>query len=146
MGLFATGVTVVSAQAGGEIHGMTANSVTSVSLDPLLLLVCVDRQARMAAAITAAGRFAVSILRDDQESISRHFAGQRGPTVQPRFAPLGSTHRIEDCMAAMACVTERVLDGGDHIIVVAQVEALWQAEKTGDPLLYFGGKYRRIAP
>jgi flavin reductase (DIM6/NTAB) family NADH-FMN oxidoreductase RutF len=49
-------------------------------------------------------------------------------------------------MAAMACVTERVLDGGDHIIVVAQVEALWQAEKTGDPLLYFGGKYRRIAP
>jgi flavin reductase (DIM6/NTAB) family NADH-FMN oxidoreductase RutF len=144
MGLFATGVTVVSAQTSGEIHGMTANSVTSVSLDPLLLLVCVDRRARMAAAITEAGRFGVSILRDDQEAISRRFAGQPGPTVQPAFTPLGPAHRLEECIAAMACVTEQVFDGGDHMIVVGRVMALWQAEETSDPLLYFGGKYRQI--
>jgi flavin reductase (DIM6/NTAB) family NADH-FMN oxidoreductase RutF len=146
IGLFATGVTVVSAEAGGEIHGMTANSVTSVSLDPLLLLVCVDRKARMAGAITEAGRFGVSILRDSEEAISRHFAGQPGPEVRPTFAALGTSQRLESCMAAVACVTERVLDGGDHLIVLARVEALWAAEAPGDPLLYFGGRYRRIAP
>jgi flavin reductase (DIM6/NTAB) family NADH-FMN oxidoreductase RutF len=146
MGLFATGVTVVSAEAGGALHGMTANSVTSVSLDPLLLLVCVDRRAHMAAAIREAGRFAVSILRDDQEAVSRRFAGQAGPVIQPAFAPLGAAHRLDDCMAAIACVTERVLDGGDHIIVIGRVEDLWQADDLGDPLLYFGGRYRRIAP
>jgi flavin reductase (DIM6/NTAB) family NADH-FMN oxidoreductase RutF len=146
IGLFATGVTVVSAEAGGTIHGMTANSVTSVSLDPLLLLVCVDRRANMAGAITEAGRFAVSILRDDQEPVSRRFAGQRGPSVTPAFVPLGATQRLEDCMAALACVTERVIDGGDHIILLARVEALWVSEEAGDPLLYFAGQYRRIAP
>ena len=146
IGLFATGVTVVSAEADTKIYGMTANSVTSVSLNPPLLLVCVDRRARMAGAITAAGQFAVSILRDDQEGVSRHFAGQPGPVVQPAFAPLGPAHRLEDCMAAMACATERVFDGGDHIIVLAQVTALWHADVRGDPLLYFGGRYRQIAP
>ncbi|MEI7771159.1 MAG: flavin reductase family protein [Chloroflexales bacterium] len=145
IGLFTTGVTVVSAEAGGQIHGMTANSVTSVSLDPLLLLVCVDRQARMAGTISAAGRFAVSILRGDQEAVSRHFAGQPGPPVQPAFAALGSAHRLDDCMAAIGCVTERVLDGGDHLIILARAEALWHAEGRGDPLLYFGGRYRQIA-
>ncbi|NTW02838.1 MAG: flavin reductase family protein [Oscillochloris sp.] len=146
IGLFATGVTIISAEAGGEIHGMTANSVTSVSLDPLLLLVCVDRRAHMAGAITEAGRFAVSILRRDQEAISRHFAGRPNPYLQPVFIPLGSTRRLADCMAALACVNEQVLDGGDHIIVLARVEAIWQAEKVTDPLLYFGGQYRQIAP
>ncbi len=87
----------------------------------------------------------MSILRDDQEAISRHFARQPGPTVEPAFAPLGSAQRLEDCMAALSCVTERLLDGGDHIIVLARVEALWSAEEVGDPLLYFAGRYRRIA-
>ena len=146
IGLFATGVTVVSAEAGGTIHGMTANSVTSVSLNPLLLLICVDRKAHMAGAISAAGRFAVSILRDDQEFVSRHFAGQAGSNIPPTFIPFGSVHRLEECMAAIACVSEHVFDGGDHIIVLARVESLWKAENFGTPLLYFAGAYRRIAP
>lgn len=144
IGLFATGVTVVSAEAGGVVHGMTANSVTSVSLDPLLLLVCVDRTAHMAGAMGEAGRFAVSILRADQEDVSRHFARQPGPAVAPAFTPLGAAQRLADCMAALSCVTERVLDGGDHLIFLARVEALWAADAPGDPLLYFGGRYRTI--
>jgi flavin reductase (DIM6/NTAB) family NADH-FMN oxidoreductase RutF len=144
IGLFATGVTVVSVEADGMIHGMTANSVTSVSLEPLLLLVCVDRKASMAGALGEAGRFAVSILRDDQEAISRHFARQSGPPVEPAFTSLGSTQRLTDCMAALSCVTERILDGGDHLIFLARVEALWAADEPGNPLLYFGGKYRTI--
>ncbi|MEI8308423.1 MAG: flavin reductase family protein [Chloroflexales bacterium] len=146
IGLFATGVTVVSAEADTKIYGMTANSVTSVSLNPPLLLVCVDRRAHMARAITEAGRFAVSILRDDQEAVSRCFAGQAGPAIQPTFTALGSAHRLDDCMAAIACVTDQVLDGGDHIIVLAHVEALWKAEEIGSALLYFGGRYRQVAP
>jgi flavin reductase (DIM6/NTAB) family NADH-FMN oxidoreductase RutF len=146
IGLFATGVTVMSAEAGGEIHGMTANSVTSVSLDPLLLLVCVERTARMASAITEAGRFGVSILRAEQEDASRYFAGQPGPAYTPAFIPLGPAQRLEGSMAALACVTERVFDGGDHIIVLARVEALWRAEQPGAPLLYFAGQYASIAP
>jgi flavin reductase (DIM6/NTAB) family NADH-FMN oxidoreductase RutF len=145
IGLFATGVTVVSAEAGGEIRGMTANSVTSVSLDPLLLLVCVERTAHMAAALAEADRFGVSILSDEQESASRHFAGQPGPAFTPTFVPIGSVHRLEGSMAALACVTERVLDGGDHLIVLARVEAAWRADAPGAPLLYFAGQYRSIA-
>ncbi|MFQ3662836.1 MAG: flavin reductase family protein, partial [Chloroflexaceae bacterium] len=88
MGLFATGVTVITARAGEETRGMTANAVTSVSLDPLLLLVCVDRRARMARVIVEAERFAVNILRADQEALSRHFAGRPDAALEPRFAEL----------------------------------------------------------
>ncbi|NTV63626.1 MAG: flavin reductase [Oscillochloris sp.] len=145
IGLFATGVTVITAEAGGLIHGMTANSITSVSLDPLLLLVCIDRRAHMAGAISEAGRFAVSILRDDQVPISRHFAGRPDPALQINFEMLGTAQRLHDCLAALSCVTERVLDGGDHMILLARVEALWQADTPGNPLLYFAGTYRQIA-
>ncbi|EFO80679.1 flavin reductase domain protein FMN-binding [Oscillochloris trichoides DG-6] len=144
IGLFATGITIISAEHAGEIRGMTANSVTSVSLDPLLLLVCIDRRAHMLATITAAGRFGVSILRGDQEPISRHFAGRPDPDLHPAFTPLASTQRLSECMAAISCVTQQVLDGGDHVIVLAQVEAIWRADDPGAPLLYFAGKYRHL--
>src|SRR5580692_11750530 len=74
-GQFATGVTVVTAErAPGRAHGMTANSVTSVSLDPLLLLICVDQRAHLLPMLKKQGRFGVSILKENQEAISRYFA------------------------------------------------------------------------
>lgn len=145
MGMFATGVTVLTARAGAVTRGMTANSVTSVSLDPLLLLVCVDRRAGMAAVIGEAERFAVNILRADQQDVSQHFAGRPGPGPEPALAELAGAPVLADSMATVVCAVERVLDGGDHLIVLGRVEALRQAERPGEPLLYYRGRYRQIA-
>src|SRR6187397_23728 len=76
IGLFASGVTVITTRLGEMVHGMTANAVSSVSLDPTLLLVCIDRRARMHDLIVQAGAFAVNIPAADQEALSRHFAGR----------------------------------------------------------------------
>lgn len=145
MGLFATGVTVITARAGAETRGMTANAVTSVSLDPLLLLVCIDRRARMAGVVVEAGRFAVNILRADQEQVSRHFAGRPQEGLAPPLVELAGAPALAESMAALVCAVERVLDGGDHIIVIGRVEALRRGEDEAEPLLYFRGGYRGLA-
>lgn len=144
IGLFATGVTVITAQAGGVTHGMTANSVTSVSLDPLLVLVCVDRRAKMCAVLAEAGRFAINILGEHQEPISRHFAGRPGDTPVP-FASLDGVPTLHGTLATVACTVERTLDGGDHVIVLGNVDAISAAPQVRPPLLYFAGRYRRLA-
>lgn len=145
IGLFATGVTVITARAGDETRGMTANSVTSVSLDPLLLLVCIDRRARMAGVVVEAGRFAVNILRADQEQISRHFAGRPQESPAPPLADLAGAPALAESLACLVCAVERVLDGGDHIIVIGRVEALRRGDEVADPLLYFRGRYHGLA-
>lgn len=144
IGLFATGVTVITADDGKQVRGMTANSLTSVSLDPLLLLVCVDRKARMAPVISAATHFAVNILRTDQEAIARHFAGRLQPDLEILFTELAGTPVLHDSLAALVCRRDRILDGGDHVIVLGQVVALRRASE-GEPLLYFAGSYRQLA-
>jgi flavin reductase (DIM6/NTAB) family NADH-FMN oxidoreductase RutF len=147
MGHFATGVTVLTVDAGDHVHGMTANSLTSVSLDPLLLLVCIDRRARMASMIAEVGRFGVNILRANQEPISRHFAGRPDPDLALEYMRLAGAPLLVCSMGALVCRIERILDGGDHLIVLGAVEALRgvEAEDAGDPLLYFKGQYRRLA-
>ncbi|GIV87320.1 MAG: flavin reductase [Chloroflexus sp.] len=144
IGLFATGVTVITASDGDHIRGMTANSLTSVSLDPLLLLVCVDRKARMAPVISAANHFAVNILRADQEAIARHFAGRPQPDIEVALEELAGAPILSDSLATLVCARERILDGGDHLIVLGRVIALRRAVE-GDPLLYFAGAYRQLA-
>jgi len=145
IGMFATGVTVITACDGDTTRGMTANSLTSVSLDPLLLLVCVDRRATMAGVIERAERFAVNILRADQEAVSRHFAGRPTLDPQPALDEFAGAPALVDCMATLVCAAERVLDGGDHLIVLGRVEALRQAPRPGDPLLYYRGRYRHLS-
>jgi flavin reductase (DIM6/NTAB) family NADH-FMN oxidoreductase RutF len=81
MGLFATGVTLVTTQSGTRIHGMTANAVTSVSLDPLLVLVCVGKQARLSGFLRETGSFVINLLTRDQEMIARHFVGMGAPML-----------------------------------------------------------------
>lgn len=146
MGLFATGVTVITVDADATVHGMTANSLTSVSLDPLLLLVCIDRRARMANIIVEAGWFGVSILRADQEPLSRHFAGRPNPELAVPYARLAGAPVLAESMGALACRVERILDGGDHLIVIGAVAELRSAatDDSGDPLVYFKGEYRRL--
>lgn len=144
MGLFATGVTAIMVNTAEGIHGMTASSVTSVSLDPLLLLVCVDRRAHMAGLIVEAGRFAINILRSDQEPISRHFAGQPNPDLALEVFTFAGVPALGGCLGTLACTIERVLDGGDHIIVLAQVDAVRRDKELDAPLLYYRGRYRQI--
>jgi flavin reductase (DIM6/NTAB) family NADH-FMN oxidoreductase RutF len=145
-GLFATGVTVVTARVGEDVHGMTANAFTSLSLNPLLIIVCVDRRARMHPLIQKAGHFAVNFLHEGQEAISRNFAGQPqadiGETL--RFSLDEGAPVILGCLASMRCDVHEVLDGGDHAIVIGRVTQLIRGDVGAHPLIYFGGEYRRL--
>lgn len=144
MGLFATGVTVVATQIGEEIHGMTANAFASVSLDPPLVLVCVNRPAHMARNLHESGRFSVNFLEQGQEDLSRHFARATGATPDFEFEPWAGTIRLVGCLGSVACEVERVYDGGDHEIFLARVLNVEQESREGDPLVFWKGRYRRI--
>jgi len=151
IGLFATGVTVVSTQMGETVHGMTANAVTSLSLEPMLLLVAVGKKARLATLLPQATGFTVNILRADQEALSTFFAGGwHQPTPPPfRFVPwdigpeLG-TVRLEGALAAIGCTLHSLVDGGDHWIVQGKVVALHQGMEPRLPLLFYGGRFRQL--
>jgi flavin reductase (DIM6/NTAB) family NADH-FMN oxidoreductase RutF len=150
-GQFATGVTVVTAErAPGRVHGMTANSVTSVSLDPVLLLVCVDQRAHLLPMVRAKRQFGVNILKDDQQAISRYFAQtEENPEMEKQ---LGVRYRwtesgiplVEDALVHIACKVVASYVAGDHTIFIGEVESTEIFD--GEPLLYFRGGYRRIAP
>jgi flavin reductase len=150
-GQFATGVSVVTAErAPGKAHGMTANSVTSVSLDPLLLLVCVDHRAHLLPMMRAKQHFGVSVLKQEQQAISRYFA----QTVEDEAveARLGIRYRwtesgiplLDDALVHIACRVVEALVAGDHTIFIGQVETTEIFD--GDPLVYFRGGYRKIQP
>lgn len=144
MGLFATGVTVITAQIGDEVHGMTANAVTSVSLDPLLVLVCIDRRARMAGYIVEAGQFGINVLNAEQEHLSRHFAGRPNPALHIEFEQLDDVPILPESLTNLACEVERVIDGGDHIVVFGRVIGMQTVLEPGEPLLYYAGGYQRL--
>ncbi|WP_116204595.1 flavin reductase family protein [Amycolatopsis circi] len=141
MGRFATGVAVVTTRAAGVPHGMTVNSLTSVSLDPPLLLVCLTTGARSTDAVLEAGRFAVNILSARQEQLALRFA-RRG---EDHFAGLEVTegrHRvpvIPDAFAHLECDVERHLVAGDHVVVFGHVRSV--CERDGEPLAFHGGRF-----
>jgi flavin reductase (DIM6/NTAB) family NADH-FMN oxidoreductase RutF len=149
MGNFPTGITVLTVERQpGQVHGMTANSFTSVSLDPLLILVCVDHNARLLSYLKEQRRFGVNILKDTQRALSEHFA-------RPQFdaeeeARLGIHFRwtdsgiplLEEGLAHLGCSVVAEHLSGDHTVFVAEVESLELNE--GEPLLYFRGKYRTL--
>ncbi|GAB6877689.1 flavin reductase family protein [Thermaerobacter litoralis] len=144
MGQFATGVTLVTAQVQDAVHAMTANAVTSVSLEPPLVLVCVGRERAMHGVLEQAGRYGINILSTEQEAVARYFARQTDQEPAYRFlkepprAP-----RLEGALAYLDCRIVQRLPGGDHTIFLAEVE---HAEvQGGDPLLFFAGRYARLA-
>ncbi len=147
MGVFATGVTVVAAQQGEEIHGMTANAIASVSLDPLLVLACVAQGARMNRFIERSGGFSINILSEDQEALSRYFAGSWAVTSPPefRFTPWEGGPRLVGSIASIGCRLERSIKAGDHWIALGQVIALRAGDRLARPLLFFGARYRRVS-
>lgn len=146
LGCFATGVTIITAMdAQGNPIGLTANSFTSVSLDPPLLLVCVANNAGSAPVLRDAERFAVNVLQIGQQPTSNRFAGKG----EDRFAntpwEVGEfgTPVLTGSLSSFECARDAVHDGGDHFILVGRVlKAMFEPRR--DPLLYFRGKYRRL--
>jgi flavin reductase (DIM6/NTAB) family NADH-FMN oxidoreductase RutF len=148
VGRFATGVTVVTTQLDGEQHAMTCNSFTSVSLDPVLVLFCAEKVARFHDAVLATGEWAVSVLAQGQERVSRHFA-LRGRSLVDQFAgvphtlgPLTGAAVLHGAVAALECRTVSTVDAGDHTVVVGEVSGLDVPAPAGEPLLYYEGRYR----
>ncbi len=149
-GQFATGVSVVTTRFEGNDHAMTANSFASVSLDPLLVLVCVDKGTRFHEAILAAGRWVVSVLPAEARESAVWFATKGRPLVgQLDHAP--HHHRsgdgvavLEGALSVLECVTWAEYDGGDHTIVVGRVVAISLPNPDADALGYFRGGYATL--
>jgi flavin reductase (DIM6/NTAB) family NADH-FMN oxidoreductase RutF len=146
MGLFATGVTVITTRdQSGRPYGLTANAVTSLSLTPPLLLICVDRKAETFPHFFDSKIFVLNILSEAQEALSRRFAttgGDKFAGVPCHVGRLG-TPILEDTLGHIECRIIETLEGGDHVIHIGEVE---HAEAhDGRPLLFFRGKYRHIA-
>ncbi|PKB14341.1 flavin reductase (DIM6/NTAB) family NADH-FMN oxidoreductase RutF [Novosphingobium kunmingense] len=146
MGCFATGVTIVTAcDAQGTPIGLTANSFTSVSLDPPLLLVCIANTAGTAPILREASHFGVNVLQTSQQPASNRFAGKG----EDRFAATPWTPGetgvplLDGSLVSFECRRHAVHDGGDHFILVGKVVRA-AFEPRRDPLLYFRGKYRRL--
>lgn len=148
MGRFATGVTVLTTyRQDGSVVGMTANALVSVSLDPILMLVCIDNNANILPHILASDRFAFSLLSEAQGLLSNYFAGFWNEEIPPppfAFSDLAGGPRIERTIAALTCRRYRVDDGGDHRIVLGEVIALSRPEEAARPLIFYEGQYARL--
>lgn len=150
MGCFATGVTIITVDQDGddEVHGMTANAFTAVSLDPVLVLVCVDHRARTHAHLHARKRFGVNVLRSDQQSVSEYYARsaethQHPQEVGARFDRTAhGTPVLQGALAYLECRLHSTQPAGDHTIFIAEVEEV--VVRDGEPLLYFRSEYREV--
>ena len=146
MGHFPTGVSVITTVHEDKLHGMTANSLTSVSLDPMLVLACLACGARTALAIQKAGHFAVNILAEDQLEISQRFARPNQDHFEGLEVIRG--HRglplIPDALAYLVCSVDDVVKAGDHDIVLGRVEDCQASSNGAPPLVFFKGTYARL--
>ena len=151
-GRFPTGIMVVSTTLDGVPHAMTVSAFTSVSLDPLLVLFCAEKIARFHDAVLAAGSWAVSVLDEDSEKLSRWLATRGRPLdgqldgVPYHPGPLTGAPILDDALSSLECRTTAVHDGGDHSIVVGEVIGVTPPRPDGRPLLYYAGRYRRLDP
>jgi len=149
MGAFATGVTIITVDLDGEVHGMTANAFTSVSLDPMLVLVCVDASTRTHAHLHAKKRFGINVLCENQRAISEYYA-RPDRTHEHAETEAGArfdrtkqgTPMLHGSLAYLECRLRSAEDAGDHTIFIAEVEDV--VVREGQPLLFFRGKYRKV--
>jgi flavin reductase len=143
LGMFATGVTIITTRSGDSVHGMTANAFTSVSLRPPLVLVSVDRRARLSNLLHEGVRFGVNVLEAGQASLSDHFGGRAADDdEEPRFELVHDTPLVEGALAHLVARVVRSYWGGDHSLFLGQVEYAHYGE--GEPLLFHGGRYERL--
>jgi flavin reductase len=158
MGCFATGVTIITLDIGGgethgevrgEVHGMTANAFSSVSLDPPLVLVCVDRRAITHTHLHAKKRFGINVLCENQRKISDYYANPER-THERAEAEAGArfdrtrhgTPVLHGSLAYLECRLHSAQEAGDHTIFIAEIEDV--VVREGEPLVFFRGKYRKV--
>ncbi len=150
VGRLATGVTIVTSRVGTTDHAMTANAIASVSLEPLLVLVCVEREARFHDAIVESGLWGVSILPSTARATADWLA-TRGRPLHGQLERV-PTHRgvtgvalLDESLSTLECETTDAYPGGDHTIVVGRVVSVEISDHAGDALVYYRGRYDSLA-
>ena len=145
MGSLPTGVTIVSAPGSEGPAGATANAVCSLSIEPMLMLACLDRGSRTLLAVQAADRFGVSVLHKGQEEIARRFA-TKAPAAEKwagvAWSEWAGVPAVDDALVRVACELRDVISAGDHVILTGEVTDL--AATQGDPLVFHDGDYRPL--
>jgi 3-hydroxy-9,10-secoandrosta-1,3,5(10)-triene-9,17-dione monooxygenase reductase component len=152
MGRFATGVSVVTTYDGDRPAGITVNALSSVSLDPPLVMVALDRRRFITPMVRAAGRYAVNVLGDEQAGLSDCFA--HAPVSPGREDFCGAAWRpgptglplIDGCLATLECTIVQTFSAGDHDLFIGRVDSLEAASGVGEPLLFFRRHYLRVEP
>jgi flavin reductase (DIM6/NTAB) family NADH-FMN oxidoreductase RutF len=146
LGLFATGVTIITTRVGEQVHGMTANAFMSVSLEPPLVLISVDRRTKMCGLLHEGSTYGVSVLCESQSALSDRFAGRAGAEdvegSEPRFDLIHDTPLVDGALAGFVSKVVRSYWGGDHSLFLGRVEYAHTGE--GAPLLFHGGRYERL--
>lgn len=141
--MFATGIVVLTCEDDdGNVHGMTVNSFTSVSLDPPTVLVSL-KPGKAHRLISRNGRYGASILNEAQQNFSVHFSGRPQETVQPDFVVREQLQTLRNCLAWFECQTVEKVQVHDHTLFVAQVTAC--GADGGAPLMFYGSRYHRAA-
>lgn len=146
MGRFVTGVTVIAVHADDDVAAMTANAVTAVSLDPLLLLCCIRNESGMLPALLSRGCFSVNILASGQDDVSRYYGGQRVGASPARWnlneedAPL-----LEGANASFVCDLYSSHQVGDHTVVYGAIRHMEADDQPSPALVYAAGRYHDIA-
>ena len=149
LGKFATGVTVVTAESPSTRRGMTANAFSSLSLDPPLVLVCVDNKASFLGVIREAKKFAINFLAEDQKSTSDWFAG-KGSDAEDQFADIAHEKGengapvLTGAIAVLECEIHEDIPGGDHAIIVGRVTHIVTEEDVRPPLMFYASAYRKM--
>ncbi len=151
LGAFASGVTVITTGSEPGFVGMTVQSFCSLSLDPPLVLVCIDKGASTLPLLQETGAFTVNVLAGGGDATSNYFASSKRAAPPHQFDEhpyaVGETGcpRINSATFVYDCTLHDSLDGGDHIIAVGKVEA-FASQSDADPILYYQGAYRTLAP
>jgi flavin reductase (DIM6/NTAB) family NADH-FMN oxidoreductase RutF len=150
MSRWGSGVTVITMKSGEVVHGMTASAFCSVSLEPPLCLVCVGKKQGSHKILKDAGRFVINLLAEEQASVSDYFAKPR-PDGKAQFdsIPHGTTANgeptLSGALAHLECTLHSVAEAGDHDIFVGKIEKVEINERIELPLIYYKGKYRKLA-
>lgn len=148
IGHFATGVTVITTAHGDAMQGMTANAIASLSLDPVMLLICVEKNTHTHGLLLNSRTFTVNVLGEHQEAVSRLFAKRAEPEFRSlRGQPfrIGTTGApvLQDCLAFLECRVAEILDGGDHSIFLGRVVDQGVVKEV-EPLVFFRGGYHTL--
>ncbi|WP_163538663.1 flavin reductase family protein [Gracilibacillus sp. YIM 98692] len=141
MSKFATGITVVTSEFNGDIHGMTVNAFMSVSLEPQLITISLDQKTNFYQNADKIKRFGVSILREEQKEVSMIFAKQIEKDFND-FTKLDDIPVINNALTTLACTVVNSVEAGDHLLLIAEVDDIKLDE--GNPILYYNSNYREI--